>query len=130
MRGVPSGSFDRVELDDRQRLRMFVADYADVHLAPFDVLLDQHGRIEIGVQPVDPLHQFADRRDDGVELDPDRSVLPRRFDDDRELEVVGKIEAAAIRTGENGRVNAVELQDLLGHRLVLAVQQARASRCR
>ena len=112
-----------IELDDRQRQRILVAEDADVHLPPLDVLLDQHRRIEVRVQPVDALHQLADRRHDGVELDADGAVLARRLDDDRELEVVGEVEPAAIGTGEHRRMNAVELEDLLGDALVLRVEQ-------
>ena len=75
------------------------------------------------MQPVDPLHQLADRADDGVEFDADGAVLARRLHDDRELEVVRKVEASAIRAREHRRVDPVELEDLLRDRLVLRVHQ-------
>ena len=124
MRGVPSGSFDRSSSTTGSAVGLSLPMHADVHLAPFDVLLDQHRRIEVGVQPVDALHQLADRRHHGVELDADRAVLARRLDDHRELEVVREVEAAAVRAGEHRRVDAVELEDLLRDRLVLRVEQA------
>ena len=68
--------------------------------------------------------------DDGVELDADRAVLARRLDDDRKLEVVREIEPAAERPREHRRVDAVELEDLLRHRLVLRVAAGRAIRRR
>ena len=61
--------------------------------------------------------------DDGVELDPDRPILARRLDDDRELEVVREVEPAAKRAREDGRVQAVELENLLGDGLVLGVEE-------
>jgi hypothetical protein len=85
---VPSGSFGQIELDDGERFGLVVADDADIHLPAFDVLLDQDGRIEVGVQPVHPLHQLTDRVDDGAELDPDGAILAGRFDDDGKVQVV------------------------------------------
>ena len=76
------------------------------------------------MEPVDPLHQLANRVDDRVELDADRSVFAGRFDDDREREVVREIQPAAERAREHRRMDAVELEDLLRDRLVLRVEQA------
>src|SRR5207342_2139890 len=82
----------------------------------------------MGVQPVDPLHQLANGVDDGVELDADRAVLAGGLDDDGELEVVRKVEASPKRSREDRRMDAVELEDLLGVRLFLSVQQTVRSR--
>src|SRR5204863_9921994 len=76
------------------------------------------------MKPVDPLHQLTDRRNHRIELDSDRSILAGRLDDDREFEIVRKIEPAPIRTRENGGMNAVEFENLLGDRLVLPVEQS------
>ena len=82
------------------------------------------------MQPVDPFHQLADRIDDRAELNADRPVLARRLDDDREVQVVGEVETAAVRPGEHGRMHAVKLEDLLRDGLVLRHHQAVGARSR
>ena len=77
------------------------------------------GRVEIGVDGVDPLHQLLDRSDHRVELDADRAVLALRLHDDRKVDVVRPVEAAPVDGREIGRADAVEGEDLLGDRLVL-----------
>jgi hypothetical protein len=52
------------------------------------------------------------------------TVLARGLHDDRELEVVREVEAAAIGSCEHRGMNAVELEDLLRVSLVLRIQQA------
>ncbi len=96
---------------------------AAVELAPLDVLLDEDRRVEVGMQPIHALHQLPDGVDDGAELDANRAILPRGFDDDGKLQVVGKIKSSAIALGERGRVDAMEGEDLLGERLVLGQGQ-------
>src|ERR1051325_3615185 len=82
------------------------------------------------MQPVHALHQLAYGVDDRAELDANRSVLARRLDDDGELKVVGKIEAASVALRKGRRVDAVEREDLLRNRLVLREHQAvRARAC-
>src|SRR4051794_1441717 len=76
------------------------------------------------MKPVDSLHQLTDGRNHRIELDADRSILPGGLDDDREFEIVRKIEPAPERTRKDGGMNAVELENLLGHRLVLPVEQS------
>ena len=113
-----------VELHDRQRLGLVVAEHGDVELAAFDVLLDQGRGVELGVDVVDALHQLLDRAAYRAELDADRAVLARRLHDHRELDVVGVLGAAAEHRGEVRGVDAVEREDLLGQRLVLREVQA------
>src|SRR3954447_4891966 len=80
------------------------------------------------MKPVDSLHQLTDGRNHRIELDPDRSILAGGLDDDREFEIVRKIEPAPERTREDGSMNAVEFENLLGHRLVLPVEQSPRAR--
>jgi hypothetical protein len=64
----------------------------------------------------------------GVELDANRPVLARRLDDDGEFQIVREVETPAERPGEDGRVDAVKLEQLLGDGLVLREHQPVRSR--
>jgi hypothetical protein len=118
------GQAREVELDHRQRLGLAVAEHRDVHLAAFDVLLDQDRRVELLLQLVDALHEVLDRLAQRVERDADRAVLARGLDDHRELQVVRPVEAPAMHGGEIRRPDPVEGEDLLGERLVLREVEA------
>src|SRR5207302_87425 len=57
------GQLRQVELDQRQRLGLVVAEDRGVDLAAVDVLLDQRGGVELVVDVFDALHQVLDRVD-------------------------------------------------------------------
>ncbi len=105
-----------------------VAEDADVDLPPLDVLLDQHRVIEVRVELVDPLHQFLDAPHQGAEADADGAVLADRFDDHRKVDVVRPLQPAVEYRDETGRQDAVEMEDLLGLRLVHGEKEAAGAR--
>src|SRR5204863_4093257 len=62
-----------VELHRRHRLRPRVSEHADIDLTALDVLLDEDGMVEVGMQLVDALHQLLDAARERVEPDADRA---------------------------------------------------------
>ena len=114
----------QVELDDRQRFGIAIADHRDVDLTALDVLLDQDRGVELGVHAVDALHQLLQAADDGAEADADGAVLERRLDDAGEVDVVRPVETAAVAGHKIRRADAVEGEDLLREGLVLREVEA------
>ena len=59
------------------------------------------GRVEVGVDVVDALHQLLEAAAHRAEVDADRAVLECRLHDHRELDVVGVLDAARASTVVN-----------------------------
>ena len=110
--------------------RRLVAEDADVELAPVDVLLGERGVVHL---VVDRAH--APRERGGVVherarlVDADRGVAAQRLDEQRHAQVVaGRSAPPGANTREARRGHAVEGEELLGERLVLAERQRRPVR--
>ena len=118
-----------VDLVERQDLNAAVgtSQQRDVDLAPFDVALDQRG---LQVAGEHERHLTLERRaivDDRVGRDPDRGVLARRLDDEREPER----DLRDVGRGQHGRLgrrHAGAAQHIL--RLVLVHRQPERERRR
>src|ERR1019366_1444677 len=62
---------------------------------------------------------LLDVLDDRAGIDADRSILPRRLDDERKKNVVGMFKASAIGSRKEWSLDAVKREDLFGNRFVL-----------
>ena len=91
-----------VELDGRQGLRLMVAEHAHVDLPALDVLLDEHGVVELGVELIDALHELLDVPGEGVEANTDRAVLAGGLHDDRKVDVVRRVQPPSPDDGPAG----------------------------
>ena len=112
------GQLRQIELDQRQRLGLVVAEDRGVNLAAIDVLLDQRGGAELVVDVLDALHQVLDRVHDRFRVDAFRRVFRRRLHDQRELDVLRVLDLSFVDHRRGRGIDVVEAHDLLGHRLL------------
>src|SRR5262249_58012364 len=109
---------------DRQRLDpVSLLDHTHVELTPIDELLDQRWRAERGLHVRDPLHQLFQVANHRAFIYADRSVFGGWLYDQWKVEVVCVLQRARLHHHEFRRPDAVELQNLLGQRLVLSKRE-------
>src|SRR5262249_14486217 len=84
-----------IELDGRQGFGLEVAEDAYIDVAAVDVLLDEDWVVELGMELIDTLHELLDISGERVEADADRAVLAGGLDDDRELDVLGRVQPSS-----------------------------------
>src|SRR5262245_32434068 len=107
MRGVPLGRWERSSSTGGRTCGGSLPSTPHVDPAALDVLPDESGVFELGVELIDALHELLDTSREGVEADPDGAILPGRFHDDGEIDVVRRVQPPSPDDGPEREANAV-----------------------
>src|SRR5579863_5539879 len=99
---------------------LIAAEDGGVNLAALDVLLDQSRRVKLVLNVFHPLHEFLHAVNDRISTDSDGTILRNRLHDQREGNVVGVLDPAAIGGRKKWRLDTMELEHLFCRALILS----------